>query len=269
MHSRGEADLSNNEFDELVKQMPDVAKFDSQIRIPTNYLASVLDELIVWSEISDSKNLPLAMLPMQNDKERIGSTIDAWMTLPWWGPEHIVMPGFHSDGGAGLRGRLNGNDLFLTSLGLMASGSRTVLISRWSTGGKTALDLTRLYAAELSKVGVADAIRNSRQKTREMDLDYDNEPRIRSKKSDPVLKAEHPFFWAAHMLFSVPDNRPRVAEPENAPGAVDDPAVKPGEDEKPDAGKDGNAEDKAALPGEDKGAAGNEKLAQPKEGSGK
>ncbi len=277
MHSRGEADLSNNEFDELVKEMPDAVKFDSQIRIPTNYLASVLDELIVWSEIGDSRNLPLAMLPMQNEKEKLGSTIEAWMTLPWWGPEHIVMPGFHSDGGAGLRGKLNGNDLFLTSLGLMASGSRTALISRWSTGGKTALDLTRMYAAQLPKVGVAKAIRDSRQRTREMDLDYDNEPRIRTKKSDPVLKAEHPFFWAAHMLFSVPDNRPRVAEPPDNPNAAGDPAVKQDAVEKPGAGKDANAEGKAALPGDDKVAlpgAGkeaveNKKPPQPKEDGGK
>ena len=253
MHSRGEAELSNLEFDELKKALPDVAKFDASVRIPTNYLASVIDQLVVWSEIGDSKNLPLAMLPMQNDKERIGSTLDAWMTLPWSGPEHVVMPGFHSDGGAGLRGKLNGNDLFLTSLGLMASGTRTALISRWATGGQTALELTRQYAEQLPQAGVAQAIRNSRQKTRELDLDYENEPRLRTKKSDPVLKAEHPFFWAAHMLFSIPDSRPRVAQPGNG-AAAGDAGVKEGDGEKPDAEKDANADDKAALPGEDKAA---------------
>lgn len=252
MHQRGEADLSLSEFDELVKTLPDAVKYDAPIRIPTNFLASVIDQLIVWSEIKDPRNLPLAMLPMQNEKEKLGSTIDAWMTLPWWGPEHVVMPGFHSDGGAGLRGKLNGNDLFMTSLGLMASGSRTALISRWATGGQTSLALTRMYASELPKVSVAKAIRNGRQKTRELDLDYENEPRIRTKKSDPVLKAEHPFFWAAHMLFSVPDNRPRDLEADAAPGADKGDAVKAPEDKPLDADKAANADDKAALPGDDK-----------------
>lgn len=248
MHSRGESDLSQTEFDELLKSLPDAVKFDTPIKVPTSYLASVLDQLIVWSEIKDSRNLPFSMMPMQIDKEKLGASIDAWMTLPWWGPEDIVLPGFHSDGGSGLRGKQNGNDLFMTSLGLMASGSRTALISRWATGGETSLNLTRMYATELPKVGVAEAIRTSRQKTRELDLNYENEPRVRTKKSDPVLKAEHPFFWASHMLFSIPDQRPLVMQPPANPGVDNGNAVKPddkkdGEPEKAEADKDNAAPD--------------------------
>lgn len=243
MHQRGEGDLASKEFDELKKAMPDTALFDSPINIPTSYLSTVIDQLMVWSEIKDPKSLPLSMQPMQLDKARVGATLESWMTLPWNGPEHIILPGYHSDGGAGMRGQARGRDLFMTTMGLMASGTRTALISRWATGGKTTLSLTRMYASEIGKNGVAKAIQSSRQKTRALDVEYANEPRIRSKKVDPVVKAEHPFFWSSHMLMSIPDTRPPGARPGDN-DAADVDAADNGQDEDdkvvdPDAQNDG------------------------------
>ena len=93
-------------------------------------------------------------------------------------------------------------------------------------------------------------------------MDYENEPRIRFKKSDPVLKAEHPFFWASHMLFGIPDNSPPPADDDTQPandGAPVDAhvgAVKPGDvDGKKDIvdfGGGNQADEKAADPKEDK-----------------
>ncbi len=220
-HQRGAAGLATDEFATLLKTMPDAIQYDKQIRVPSNYLIAMMDQLVIWSEIKSSKNLPLAMTPIQLDQSKIGKTLDNWMALPWKGPEHIVMPGFHSDGGSGMRGKLNGKDLFLTSMAFMASGSRTALISRWATGGKTSLSLTAQYASNLGKDGSAKAILDARQATRELDLDYENEPRVRSKKSDAVLKAEHPFFWASHMLLGIPDNRPTETDDPDSDEVVD------------------------------------------------
>ncbi len=264
MHQRGDSELSKLEFESLVKKMPDAIQFDSQIKIPSNYLASLFDQLVIWSEIKSTRNLPLAMTPMQIDQSKTGTSIEAWMSLPWSGPEHIVMPGFQSDGGAGLRGKLNGTDLFLTSIGLMASGTRTALISRWATGGRTSLALTGEYASKLAKLGSARAVQESRQSTRELDLDYDNEPRIRFKKTDPVLKAEHPFFWASYMLFGIPDNSPPATDDDIQPDAAN---ANPADGKQGEAQPDGASEKKdidgiivgekteepkAAIPEEDK-----------------
>lgn len=220
MNQRGEAELSNLEFAKLVQNLPDAIQFDTPIRVPSNYFASLFDQLVVWSEIRPTKSGPLAMTPMQIDLGNEGTTLQSWMSLPWDGPEHVVMPGFQSDGGAGMRGNKNGTDLFLTSIGLMASGSRTALISRWATGGKTALELTGQYATNLNADGSVKAVREAREFTRELDVDFENEPRIRFKKTDPAIKAEHPFFWASHMLFAIPDNR----KPEEAAADVDEEA---------------------------------------------
>lgn len=149
---------------------------------------------------------------MQIDQGTVGTTIQGWMSLPWFGPEHIVMPGFNSDGGSSLRSKQKGVDLFLTTCGLMAAGTRTILISRWRTGGANSLALTRNYAARLPKQTGSQALRESIAVARELELNYENEPRVRAKKSDPVLKAEHPIFWAGNMLLAIPDDAPPVAE---------------------------------------------------------
>ena len=86
----------------------------------------------------------------------------------------------------------------------MASGTRSVLISRWATGGKSSLALTHEYAANLRRLGDRAALRKSQEVTRALDLDYDKEPRVRAKKTDPIHKADHPYFWASHMLVGIP-----------------------------------------------------------------
>ena len=202
--ARGDNELTIAEFDELVKEVPEAVAFEKQIKTPTNLVASVFDQMVVWSEIKSPKGKPFLLNPTQIDQSNVGATVFDWMSLPWHGPENVIMPGFHSDGGQGLRAKQNGNDLFYTSLGLMASGSRSLLISRWATGGKTSLNLTREYSSRLPKMSAKEALRESQTIVREADLQFDLEPRLRSKKTDPVQKAEHPYFWAAHMLIEVP-----------------------------------------------------------------
>ncbi|MFK7767699.1 MAG: tetratricopeptide repeat protein [Mariniblastus sp.] len=239
MHSRGDAELSNKEYSELIVKMPDAMQLEGQLRVPSNYLGVAVDQLVVWSDIKSVRS-PLAMMPMQIDKDKNSNSISNWMSLPWRGPEHVVMPGFNSDGGSGMRNDANGGDLFLTTLGMLASGTRTTLISRWATGGKTSLQLTGEYAAALAKDGPVKAIHNSRRLTRTLDVDFENEPRVRVKKTDPSIKAEHPFFWASHMLIAVPvdKNNPQAVVSEDKLADVDGAAVeKDGDGEKDKAGK--------------------------------
>jgi len=223
MSSRGDAELSYNEFAEFEKSNPDAVEYQRPSNIPANYLVSLLDQLIVWSEVKPTRNQPLAMNPFQLDTKKPGSSLDSWFSLPWKGVQNVVMPGLNTDGGNGLRGKSYGSDLYMTSVGLMASGSGSALLSRWATGGKSAIELTKQYAIELPKSGMHKALADSRKGIRESDLDYPNEPRIRSKKTDPVVKGAHPFFWAAHMPLSIPDGKPRAAIAK--PADAVDPAI--------------------------------------------
>jgi len=64
----------------------------------------------------------------------------------------VVLPGFHTAAEDALK-RLHrgppGNEVFLSVCGLMANGRRTLLISRWRTGGQTSFDLVREFVQEL------------------------------------------------------------------------------------------------------------------------
>jgi len=117
----------------------------------------------------------------------------------------MILPGYQSPG-ISLKGRNVGSDMFLTTIGLMAAGSRTILINRWNTAGKTSFQLTGTYAAKLKSDGNAAALNQARQLVRESDLDLANEPRLKAKGVEEAIKAEHPFFWASPILLGVPDD---------------------------------------------------------------
>ena len=122
------------------------------------------------------------------------------MALPWGGPEQVVLPGFHSSAENSLRGGGDGNELFLSTCGLMAAGARTVLISRWRTGGQSSYDLMREFIQELPHTPAADAWQRSVLLLSESELVPDREPRVDPEGLDAPLTGSHPFFWAGYVL---------------------------------------------------------------------
>jgi hypothetical protein len=107
-----------------------------------------------------------------------------------------------------------GSDLFLSICGLLASGARTVLISRWRTGGQTSFDLVREFAQELPHVSPAEAWQRSVQIALDTPLDPAGEPRIRGDDHAHAIKTSHPFFWSGYLLV---DSGVAAAGPEQAP----------------------------------------------------
>jgi hypothetical protein len=97
---------------------------------------------------------------------------------------------------------------------MMATGARTVLLSRWRTGGRTNLDLVREYARELPEGPAAAAWQRACLLARESPLDSQNEPRLKGLEdaSEPPA-ASHPFFWAGYLLV---DTSPRPEEKDSA-----------------------------------------------------
>ena len=87
-------------------------------------------------------------------------SLNDWISLPWGGPDQIILPGYHTVAEDALK-RMNrlapGNEVFLSVCGLMASGARTVLLSRWRSGGQSSYDLVREFAQELPHTSPADA----------------------------------------------------------------------------------------------------------------
>ena len=72
----------------------------------------------------------------------------------------------------------------------MASGARTILLSRWRTGGQTSYDLVREFAQELPHTTPADAWQRAVLVVADSRLNLEAEPRVKKETVDEPPKAE-------------------------------------------------------------------------------
>ncbi len=213
MHSKAEEDQSKQAAESLLVDLPRLTIYDRHVMIPSNLLGVAADRFIVWSAVERRRGGILATYatnPIQLDSDRkSGSTLGSWLSLPYRSVDQVVMPGFISDGGGG-KGKTAGNDLFLMTTGLLASGVRTVGISRWSTSGQSALDLSAEYLRQNKTHDPTTAWSNTIKTASQLKLDFGREPKFRpsAKNKDLALTAEHPLFWSGMIIVDIPAERP-------------------------------------------------------------
>jgi len=106
----------------------------------------------------------------------------------------------------------------------MASGARTVLLSRWRTGGQTSCDLMREFAQELPHAEPSEAWQRAVFLAANTPLNLDAEPRIKPTAGEEVPKATHPFFWAGYLLVDTGAAARRPDAQAEAPPAKPDDA---------------------------------------------
>jgi tetratricopeptide (TPR) repeat protein len=193
---------------------------------PSSLYRRLFDQLVVLDDIEPSANGPYDWSPAQLDRGKSGGQLADWLSLPWTSsPDELILPGFHSSAENGLKtkkGIGDGSDLFLPVCGLMSTGTRSLLISRWRTGGQTSCDLVREFAQELPHTSPADSWQRSVMLAQGNSVDPDVEPRVKrlSVTGDPP-KAEHPFFWSGYMLVDMgPPSQKIEPVPAAAPPAA-------------------------------------------------
>lgn len=212
-HPKGDPEDSVRAMEELKTDIPNASEFKGRIAYPSNLIGAVSDQVISFLDLPFvSKDGAMAIRPMQLDKTKKGkplegSALGGWLLFPFDGPEKVILPGHSSGGAAGVK-RQNGDDLFLTTTSLLASGVRTILISRWRAGGPNSLALARKFAVSSQTKPAIEALAESTAEARQMELDLDAEPRVKATDLASALKADHPFFWAGNMLVEIPDDQP-------------------------------------------------------------
>jgi len=220
---REDAAVGQAALEQLRTVLPGVAKLDASLAVPSALLAVFCDRLVVLSDIQqDAAGYDWS--PMQIDRNKPGSLLSSWLRLPWGGPQQVVLPGFHTAAETALKRSGNGEEIFLAVCGLMSCGSRTVLISRWRTGGKTSYDLVREFVQELPHSSAAKAWQRSVFLASQDELVVEREPRVKPTNLEVSVKADHPFLWAAYLLVdtglspsAVEDTKPAaVAEAKDA-----------------------------------------------------
>lgn len=208
-------------FAELQTALPEVTRLKEPLSIPSSLLAAFCDRLVVLTDIQRDSANPYDWSPMQIDQGKPGSTVGDWATLPFGSPEQIVLPGFHTEAETALKRPAGGEDIFLSLCGLMASGSRTILLSRWRTGGKSSYDLTREFVQELPYTTPTRAWQRSVFLTMQNDLVVAREPRVKSSDFESHIKTNHPFFWSGYLLVA-PGSLPPAAEAPNKNAVADE-----------------------------------------------
>ena len=225
LHPRGDSAWTDEAFDALAADVPTVQRYRGPLKIPANLLITLPDALMVWHENQLPKN-SLDLRPLAVVDAIGGGSIQNLMTLPTKGVSNIALAGIdplnRSDS------RATGAEMFLMATGMMASGSHTVLLPRWSTGGKNSLALTRSYLTWLERLPPAKALKQAKKESLELPFDVDSEPRVKRDPKTKIEKTDAPFFWAGNMLVEIPlPIRAEANDVENAEMAAERPADPP------------------------------------------
>ncbi len=209
-------------FKELARVAPGSVALPTPLPAPTAVYGLLFDQLVVLDDIVTLDRGPLGWSPVQIERNKPGNTLDDWLTLPFGGPDVIVLPGFHTAAENALKktGAAPGMDVFLALCGLTSDGARTVLLSRWRTGGRSAFELVREFVQELPHTTPADAWQRAVLVTAAQRIDPETEPRVQDLAGAEPPKANHPFFWAGYMLVDpgVPAQKPAPKTPAPKPG---------------------------------------------------
>jgi len=173
-------------------------------RLPatTNVVAPGWRQLVVLDDIELKDKDPLGWSPAQLDQGRPGASLAEWLDLPFGAPDLVVLPGYHTLAEDGMRGRSNGDELLVATCGLLGAGCRTILLSRWRTGGQMSMELVHEFLQGLGENPPDKAWQRSVLLARSAELDPTVEPRLKEVKAGEVPTANHPFFWAGYLLVS-------------------------------------------------------------------
>lgn len=165
---------------------------------------SLADRFTAFTDITPPQTGYFGWNPLTGDRAALpGSTLSDWLRLPWHGPEHVALPGFHTNAEDSLKNVKPdeaGYELFLSTTSLMAGGARTVLISRWRTGGRTSFDLVREFMQELPYTSASKAWQRSVKLAQQSPITPELEPRIHLEADAPPPEPTHPFFWAGYLV---------------------------------------------------------------------
>lgn len=249
---------------EQLGSIAEVSVVGETLPAPSALFTAACDRFVLAADLEDQDKLPFGWSPAKIDAGKGGNTLAEWSLLPLAGAEQVVFPGFHTPAEYSLKRGGTGEEVFLAVCGLMASGSRTILLSRWRVGGQSTVELMREFVQELPHSAASVAWRRSVQLAADRVLDPAAEPRLRAHKSSDGLKANHPFFWAGYMLVDtgvgpppeVPAEKPAEKAAAEAPAKpAENAAAAPAPPDKPIADKPNAAKPAPQKPSAQKPAA--------------
>jgi hypothetical protein len=205
LYPSDDAAIAQLAFLRLQGAVPGARAIPKPLSAPAGLYGLLADRLIVLDAIESTASDSYGFSPIGQSR---GDSLRQWMALPWASPRQLLLPGFSTAAESGLRSRSSltpGDELFFAACGVMATGTRTALVSRWRVGGRSSIDLVQEFVQELPFAPASEAWQRSVQLSSERPLDSQSEPRLaRFDVADPPTAA-HPLFWAGYMLLDMGD----------------------------------------------------------------
>ena len=196
----------------LQQTLPEATLAPLKQLVPAGSLAPLVDRMIVLQEIFP-RGGPYQWSPVPHPEALASNRFTFWMQLPWGVPQELILPGFQTAAATGLRGRSGaGEEVFLLAAGLMAGGTQTTLLGRWSPGGVSSVELVSEYLNDLAHSSPPKAWRRAVLLMRETPIQIELEPRVELSRPESVPRVGHPFFWAHLMLLDRPIKPPEDRE---------------------------------------------------------
>lgn len=252
IHPKIDAKMMDEDFQKLSAKIAAAKRLKAAQNAPSALFGTTVDQLVVLDDLAGADKAPFDWVLLNLDRSG-SANIANWMSLPKKRTDVVVLPGFHTsaesmgrDGRAG-----NGNEIFLSVLGLMSQGARTVVLTRWRTGGANSMELVTNFLQELPFNNAAESWQRSVKLSQNSPLTLDQEPRVQKSKDAPELDASHPFFWSQFIVIDSgvlgshqeePAANPMAA----APVANPQPGANPAPGAAPVAPPSGNANPGAA-----------------------
>lgn len=240
LHPQEDETASKTAYELLARGQAGYSALSGSLLAPSAVVKNIIDQLVVWDDLRVDQAQPLALTPLAAVARGPGNMLSDWLQLPWGGPDVVLLPGFHTPMEATLRRDRSlpaGHELFLTSCGLMATGTRTILISRWRNGGETCSQLLREFLQELPYTPASEAWQRAVTLSTTWPIKPEAEPRLARSNNPPELTAAHPFFWAGYMLIDTglrpeppPAEEPPAVQVEKPKGPQAPAAPPPQED---------------------------------------
>ena len=266
LYPRDADSVTQTGFEDLAKVLPGSSALGKgPLPAPSSLYKLRMGRLIVLDDLAlFDANSVYSWAPIQLERNKAGSTLSDWLSLPWGGPETIVLPGFHTVAESAFKRTIRspGSEVFLSVCAMLSTGARTLLISRWRTGGQSSLDLVREFAQELPHTSPSDAWQRAVLLLMEGRLNAAAEPRIKRTVGEQPIRGDHPFFWSGYMLVDSGSTGNAEGDDELEPGgapakpAAQPPAAKPAdgpppkEVDAPAKGKPGKRRAKNAANGD-------------------
>ncbi len=207
------ADVTQKHFEQLQGAFTSPARIDRVPVGPSSMLAKAWDQLGGLDDIEDAnRGGTWDWSPAQVDRSKTGSDLGSWLRLPLSGPDVVYLPGYHTSAEDVLKSEGNGNEIFLTSLGLMATGTETLVLSRWHSGGSASVSIIEAMARRIADRPASEAWREAIAEVRQRTLEPETEPRLKGTPGGAAPTLDHPYFWADLMLIDT-GIRPTAAGP--------------------------------------------------------